>query len=94
MADTIYIEDDERVELTDEQLERAREAERSRHAEIVAAWDRLDDHQRRIFIFIHEKIMEGKFDGLPHNHITYLNQTRNIWVRQFGLRLGKESDDA
>lgn len=94
MADDIFIEDDASIEFEGEQLDRVQATERKRHAQITAAYGHLPADKRAIFDFIHEKIMAGKFDGPnAHNHITYLNQTRDIWVRQCGLRLGSEAHD-
>lgn len=84
--------DDGSVQLEDEQLERVQVAEEARHAQIEAVWSRLPEEAQNVCKFIHEKIMAGKFDGPnPHNHINFLNQTRDIWLRRSGIR--QESSD-
>ena len=94
MTDVLLDDDNGSIQLEGEQLERVQAAETRRHAEIAAAWDSIPEDKKSIFLYIHAKIMDGKFDGPnPHNHITYLNQTRNLWVRQLGLRVGQEASN-
>lgn len=95
MTDTLVADDDGTIQFEGEQLERVQKAERARHAQIKAVWDDIPSESQSIFTYIHEKIMDGKFDAPnPHNHIKYLNDTRNTWIRQLRLRVGSEDNDA